>query len=56
MKTPWEREEEWIDEQYERGELSGSEYTKALNELHRDYREAAQEAAWDRFNDELERW
>lgn len=52
----FEREERRLEEQYENGELSNKEFTKELNELFRDYRASAEEAAQRAYDDEVERW
>lgn len=52
----FEREEEYLEKQYNQGHLSHDEYVRLLNELARDYREAAMESAQDAYERELDRW
>ena len=56
MNTQLEREEQDLDERYERGEISSEEYNRELKEMYRDYRAAAEERAQDAYQAELERW
>jgi hypothetical protein len=55
-QSQYDREETLLYEQYDRGELTSAELTRELNELARDYRAAAQDAAWDAYEAELDRW
>jgi polyhydroxyalkanoate synthesis regulator phasin len=52
----YEREEELLDEQYANGQITREEHTRAVNELWRDYRDAAQEAAREAYERELGNW
>lgn len=52
----WEREERYLEEQYERGEISSQEFTRQMNDLWRDYRGAAQESAERAYDEEMNRW
>ena len=52
----WEREEEQVERDYEAGLISSTERNKLLMDIQRDYRNAAQEAAWEAHERELERW
>lgn len=49
--TPYEREEKVIEQQYERGEISLTEYRKVLRDLQReeqgDIQERAENAYWN---------
>lgn len=56
MQSQYEREEELLDRQYARGEMTSEEHTKAVNELWRDYRDAAREAAIEAAERELDNW
>jgi len=56
MQSQYEREEELLYEQYDRGDISGAELQRELNDLARDYRAAAREAALDAYEQEWERW
>jgi hypothetical protein len=40
----YDRAQEQLDAEYERGELSNKEYNAAMRELNQEYEEAAQEA------------
>ena len=55
-QSQYEREEELLDRQYADGLLTREEHTKAVNELWRDYRDAAHEAAEEAGRRELENW
>ena len=52
----FEREEEEIIRQAEDGEISQAECSRQLNELYRDYRAAAEEAAREAYDNEMNRW
>ena len=54
--TQLEREEENLEQQLEGGEITQQEYNRELQELYRDYRNAAEEAAQNAYDDEIERW
>lgn len=49
-------EEDTLQEQLADGSMSPDEYDKAMDELQRDCRDAAQDAAMDYYRDELEAW
>ncbi len=51
-----EKEEEHLFEALINGEMSQEEYNSETRELHRSYRAAAEEAAQQAYNNELERW
>ncbi len=51
-----EREEEALEEAYNNGEITAKEYNKQMQELQRDYRAAAQEAAEEAYENEMGRW
>jgi len=55
-QSAFDREEKALEDRYARGEITNAELTKELNELARDYREAAQEAAQDAAAQEIDRW
>lgn len=50
------REEQAISDEYEQGDTSLEEYNQQMDDLHRDYRAAAAEAAEAAYRDELEGW
>lgn len=52
----YEREEELLDQQYADGRITREEHTKLVNELWRDYRAAAHEAAQQAYERELDNW
>jgi hypothetical protein len=52
----WEREERYLEEEYENGNISQRELIRGLNDLARDYRESARESAERAYQDEMERW
>lgn len=51
-----EREEEDIDRREADGQISRQEAQEERQQLHRDYRGQAEEAAENAYRDELERW
>ena len=51
-----EREEQYLEEEYENGGITMKEYNKLLSELRREYRGAAEESAQGAYDDELNRW
>jgi hypothetical protein len=51
-----EREERALEQQLASGEISLQEYNAEMRELQRDYQAAAEEAARDAYNRELENW
>ena len=55
-QSQYEREEQDIQDRCARGEISSAEMRAELNELRRDYRAAAQEAAQGAYEQEMERW
>jgi hypothetical protein len=56
MTDQLEREELALEEQLNNGEIGSLEYNRELQALHREYREAAREAAQDAYDRELDRW
>lgn len=52
----FEQEEQAIIEAYERGEITREEHDLELREMQRDYQAAAEEAAEDAYQDELQGW
>lgn len=56
FESQLEREENHLVEQFNSGQISQEEYNKQMRELQRDYRAAAQEAAQDAYDREMERW
>ena len=56
IPVQYAREEEDIQQRYERGEIGNAEMWKELKELQRDYRDSAQEAAREAYERELDRW
>lgn len=55
-ETQYDHEEAEIYAAHERGEISDAQMRKELNELRRDYQDAARESAQDAYDAELERW
>jgi hypothetical protein len=51
-----EREEEALERELESGRIDLHEYTKAMRDLHHDYRESAYESAREAYERELDRW
>ena len=56
IETQVEREEQAIEESYERGEISRKEMEYELRELRRDYQAAAEEASREAYEAEYARW
>ena len=52
----FELEERHLQEQYESGDLSVKELNHKMLELQRDYQAAAEEAAQDAYDLEMNRW
>ena len=52
----FEREEEQLDQDLAQGRITREEHRKESRALQRDYRAAAEEAARDAYQKELERW
>ena len=53
---PYDREEQALQDQYDRGEITAAELRKELRELQRDYAADAREAACMAYDAEMERW
>ena len=56
IESQYEREERDIEERLARGEISIEDFNTELRELQRDYRAAAEESAYQAYQDELSRW
>lgn len=56
IESQYERDEQAIEDAYERGDITQRELQKELNELARDYQAAARESAERAYEDELQRW
>ncbi len=56
VESQYDREEQYIIDQMNSGMISQQEGRKQLRELQRDYRAAAQEAAQDAYDREMDRW
>ncbi len=52
----FDREEQDIMEREARGEITAAEARKEMSELHRAYRESAEEASRDAYDREMDRW
>jgi hypothetical protein len=52
----FEREEEFLIEELNAGRMTRAEFDKQMRELARDYRQAAQEAAQDAYDEEMGNW
>ncbi len=52
----WEREEEAIERDYEKGFMKNKQRNEALRDLRRDYAAAARESALEAYETEMERW
>jgi hypothetical protein len=51
-----DREEELLAKAYENGELTLEEYNKELQDMRREYRWLAEEAAQEAYDNEMQRW
>ena len=56
MSYQLERLEDQLHDDYEKGRITRQEFEEELRQLHRDYREAAREAAHEAYERELDRW
>ena len=56
IQTQLEREQDILAGELENGYIDKDEYTQQMNELERDYRDAAHEAADQAREEELDRW
>lgn len=56
VQSQYEREEQAIYDSYDRGEIDNAQLQRELRDLQRDYRSAAEDAARDAYEAELERW
>lgn len=56
MYSQIEREEEYLEKEYAEGRISLKEYNEQMRDLHREYRQSAQEAAQDAYIRELDNW
>lgn len=54
--SQYDREEQAIYDAYERGDITAKQMREELRELQRDWQGAAEEAAWDAYNAELDYW
>jgi hypothetical protein len=52
----FDREEDALARDLERGDISQKEYNAAMRELQCDYRLAARESAQNAYDQEVERW
>lgn len=53
---PWEREEDQLCNDLNAGLITREEYNKQMREISRDRHAAAQEAAQDAYDREMDRW
>lgn len=52
----FDREEEYLCNAYNNGEISLQEYNREMRELQRAYRESARESAQEAYDSEMGRW
>ena len=52
----FDREVEELEQEYERGNMTREEFTRAMRDLEGDYRDAVFEAARDAYDRELDRY
>ena len=55
-RTQLDKEEDYLCDQLNRGEITVSEYNRQVRELHREWQAAAEEAAQDAHDREMDRW
>lgn len=55
-KTQLEREEDALEDVYNQGAISLSEYNKEMREIQSDYQFAAEQAAQEAYDAEMNRW
>ncbi len=53
---PWEREEDQLCNDLNNGKIDRTEFNKQMRELSRDRQAAANEAAQDAYDREMDRW
>ena len=56
IESQMQREEDYLCQQYNSGQITQQEFNQQMRELQRDYRAAAQEAAQRAYDNEMERW
>ncbi len=56
MNDPLEKEQELLEEQLQRGEITGEEYNREMREMEREYGAQAEERAQEAYDQEMERW
>jgi hypothetical protein len=52
----WDREEQQLENDYAAGLITREEYNRAMRELTRDYRWAAESSAQEAYEREMDRW
>ena len=55
-RDAFDRAEDMFTQQYNEGFLSLDEFNAEMRELGRDYAQMAEEAAWDAYEAERDRW
>lgn len=56
MSYQLEREEQYLEEMLNSGEITLAEFNKEMRELQREYWAAAEETAWNAYENEMGRW
>ena len=56
MSGPHEREEEQLERELSNGDISVKEYNEQMRDMQRSYREEAQEAAQNAYDNEMNNW
>ncbi len=56
MDRQIEREEQAIQDDHERGDITNAEMNRQIRELHQAYRAEAEEASEQAYRDEMGRW
>jgi len=55
-QSAWDREEDQLQRDLDRGYITQKEFNKAMSDLRRDYRDAAQDAAQGAYDSEMQNW
>lgn len=56
MNTQFDKEEQYLEDEYEAGRLTLKEFNEEMRELRRSCQAAAEEAAEEAYRTEMDRW
>jgi hypothetical protein len=51
-----EREEQYVQDRFDNGEITQEQYNKEIREIYRDYQAEAEESAQDAYQRERDNW